>query len=320
MSLIAITTGDSDGIGLEVTLKSLLQIGPQKKSNFIIYRSLKKNVLFKKFDSKFDRITFSNWTEAHYFISSVKLAPNMIIDIANDLNPAFWVEEAARLAHLGIFSSLVTGPISKETVLASGLKDMGHTGILKRVTGCKEVSMAFVGIHFNVVLATDHISLNRVPQDFNKKSLQIALKNSLALVRKLNPKANRDRSKNAFYKKICVLGLNPHAGEKGLLGTTEINWLFAFCKKNKVFGPVSPDAAFLKQNWDKYSVFIAAYHDQGLIPFKLVHGQDSGFQITLGIPFLRTSVDHGTAKDIYGKNIANPASMKEAIQYNLRQS
>jgi 4-hydroxythreonine-4-phosphate dehydrogenase len=86
----------------------------------------------------------------------------------------------------------------------------------------------------------------------------------------------------------------------------------------KVEGPLVPDAAFFKENWAKYSVFVANYHDQGLIPFKMIHGQESGIHITLGLPFVRTSVDHGTAKNIFGKNKADARSMKLAIDWALK--
>ena len=83
-------------------------------------------------------------------------------------------------------------------------------------------------------------------------------------------------------------------------------------------GPLVPDAAFLKKNWSKYSLFVCLYHDQGLIPFKMHHGQDSGVHLTLGLPFIRTSVDHGTAVDLFNKNLANYASMLEAIKLNIQ--
>ena len=114
-------------------------------------------------------------------------------------------------------------------------------------------------------------------------------------------------------KKLAVLGLNPHAGEEGLLGTEEHlikqdleKW------KNKVEGPLVPDVAFLKKNRQKFFIYICLYHDQGLIPFKMIHERKS-FQSSLGLPFIRTSVSHGTAKDIFGKNKAEAESMKQAL-------
>jgi 4-hydroxy-L-threonine phosphate dehydrogenase PdxA len=315
MSLICLTTGDSDGVGLEVALKALLEIGPQNKKNFVLYRSqFVKAPAFTKIDRRFSRKTFSSWSQASIFLHTNKLTKNLLIDIASTQEAPYWVEEAAQLALEKTFSSLVTGPLSKGLIKSCGLKDMGHTGILKRISGVQTVNMGFIGKHFNVVLATDHVPLSQVSKEYSRKALQCAFKNSLQLLKK-----NRSGSvKKIDLRGICVLGLNPHAGENGLLGKEEMLWVKNFCKKRGLTGPLSPDAAFLKSNWNKYSVYIAAYHDQGLIPFKLVHGQETGFHISLGLPFLRTSVDHGTANDIFGKNIANPASMKEAILYNLR--
>jgi len=120
-------------------------------------------------------------------------------------------------------------------------------------------------------------------------------------------------------KPIAVLGLNPHAGEDSLIGTEERDIISralteALKAKIPVAGPLVPDAAFFEENWKKYSVYLAMYHDQGLIPFKTVHGQKSGVHISLGLPFVRTSVDHGTAKDIFGKYKAIANSMLDAVQ------
>jgi 4-hydroxy-L-threonine phosphate dehydrogenase PdxA len=122
-------------------------------------------------------------------------------------------------------------------------------------------------------------------------------------------------------KPIGILGLNPHAGDSGLIGQEEklvIQPAVEKLKKNGflVEGPLSPDAAFFPPSWKRYCFYVATYHDQGLIPFKLAH-QHSGAHLTLGLPIWRTSVDHGTAKDIYGKNLANPQSMVDAIKWSI---
>ena len=166
--------------------------------------------------------------------------------------------------------------------------------------------MGFVGKDFHVLLATDHIPISSVQRVLEQK-------------KHLSAVANGCREFSKLFKSkgdICVLGLNPHAGEKGILGSFEKKF---YSKKRKGFTvPLSPDAAFLKTNWKKFKFYLAQYHDQGLIPFKMHHGQDNGVHITIGLPFLRTSVDHGTAKEIYNKNRANPASMIQAIQLNIK--
>jgi 4-hydroxythreonine-4-phosphate dehydrogenase len=118
-------------------------------------------------------------------------------------------------------------------------------------------------------------------------------------------------------KPIALVGLNPHAGENGLLGSEELKWK-GLLKSKVVEGPLVPDAAFLPHQWKKYSVYVCPYHDQGLIPFKLVHGFDEGVHLTLGLPFVRTSVDHGTAKELFGKNIAKHGSMREALELAMK--
>jgi 4-hydroxythreonine-4-phosphate dehydrogenase len=190
-------------------------------------------------------------------------------------------------------------------VKASGLKFMGHTGAFRQLCPKSKMHMAFAGKEFNVLLASDHMALESVPKFLNKKTVAEAIKSALEFKSLLGSK-----------KKIAILGLNPHAGESGMIGNFEKKYLSNLPKD--VVGPLVPDAAFLKTNWKKYSVFICLYHDQGLIPFKLVHGQDSGVHITMGLPFIRTSVDHGTAFDLYKKNLANPASMLDAIHLNLK--
>jgi 4-hydroxythreonine-4-phosphate dehydrogenase len=181
---------------------------------------------------------------------------------------------------------------------------MGHTGAFRQLYPKSAMHMAFNGDKFNVLLASDHIALEKVPKFLNRKAIQQAIKAGQSFKKLLGSN-----------KKIAILGLNPHAGESGLIGNFEKKFLSKL--PLDVVGPLVPDAAFLKANWNKYAVFICLYHDQGLIPFKLVHGQDSGVHMTMGLPFVRTSVDHGTAFDIYNKNLANHASMLDAINLNL---
>ncbi|HEY1079208.1 MAG TPA: 4-hydroxythreonine-4-phosphate dehydrogenase PdxA, partial [Bdellovibrio sp.] len=211
--------------------------------------------------------------------------------------------------------ALATAPLSKTSIKEAGFKDLGHTDILKRLSKSKHVNMGFIGDKFNVVLATAHIPLKKTSQSLNFTVLAQALLNANSLRLRL-PAAQQKRP-------IGILGLNPHSGEKGLIGQEEqllFPQLLAFAKENKipVEGPLVPDAAFFPGNWKRYSVYLAMYHDQGLIPFKMIHGQDSGVHVSLGIPFIRTSVDHGTAKDIFGKNVANPNSMLDSLRWAIK--
>ncbi|MGZ3768438.1 MAG: 4-hydroxythreonine-4-phosphate dehydrogenase PdxA [Bdellovibrio sp.] len=308
---VALTTGDIDGIGFEVTAKALYHLGPQRNAQFFLWRS--KNVpkkYLKLIDKKWVRVTVDSLENA------LKIKGSYLIDIESDLSPAEWVEISARACLNRKIDGLATAPISKTGIKEAGFKDLGHTDILKRISKSKSVNMGFIGNKFNVVLATSHIPLSKVANDIKRdNSLLASLKNANSLRLKLPAKIKN--------KPIAILGLNPHAGEEGLIGADELQFypkLKKFADKNNIpiSEPLVPDAAFFPMNWKKYSVYLALYHDQGLIPFKLVHGQTSGVHISLGIPFIRTSVDHGTAKNIFGKDKANPNSMMDAIEWAVK--
>lgn len=304
---IALTTGDVDGIGFEVTAKALHHLGPQKGVQFLLWRpeGASKKYL-SLIDQKFERITVDDLSQA------LEIEGPYLIDIASDLAPAEWVELSAKACLKKDVHALATAPLSKTSIKAAGFKDLGHTDILKRLSRAKHVHMGFVGEKFNVVLATAHLPVKDITKHLSFSTLAEALINANELRKKL-PAAQAK-------KPIGVLGLNPHAGEAGLIGQEELLFfpeLVSFAKEKKIpfEGPLVPDAAFFPENWKKYSVYLSLYHDQGLIPFKMIHGQDSGVHMTLGIPFIRTSVDHGTAKDIFGKNKANPNSMIDAVRW-----
>lgn len=310
---IAVTTGDPAGIGFEITCKALAALGPQKNTIFFIYRdhkqSKKQARYFELLDEHFFRLTFDTQVAAFSFVQSVTqknaFPKNILIDLALKDSAAHWVLEASKACLNKEFTSLVTGPLSKTLVKKSGFGFLGHTGAFRQLCPKAKMHMAFVGEKFNVLLASDHLPLENVSGFLNKKTLSDAFASALIFKKLLGSK-----------KKIAVLGLNPHAGEDGMLGKFEKKYLKKLTKD--FAGPLVPDAAFLKSSWDKYSCYVCMYHDQGLIPFKTIHGQDSGVHITIGLPFLRTSVDHGTAFDIYNKNLANPASMLDAIRLNLK--
>lgn len=308
---IALTTGDSDGIGLEVTIKSLLALGPQKGIQFLLWRedTTLASKEIRKLDKKFKRITVDNLAEA------LKIDGDYLVDIASDLSPAHWVEETAKACLKNHLHAMATAPLSKTRIKEAGFKDLGHTDILKRISRTKKVHMGFIGDKFSVVLATGHVPISQVSKHLSFSTLTDAISHADYLRQQLP----------AAYKKkpIGVLGLNPHAGEQGMIGQEELLMfpeLPAWAKEKNIplEGPLVPDAAFFPQNWKKYSVYVALYHDQGLIPFKMTHGQDSGVHMTLGIPFIRTSVDHGTAKDIFGQNKANPHSMIDAVRWAIK--
>jgi 4-hydroxythreonine-4-phosphate dehydrogenase len=199
---------------------------------------------------------------------------------------------------------MVTAPLSKTSIIDAGMKDIGHTEILARVTGQRDLFMGFIGKKFSVVLATGHQPLTDALRGLTPEKFLAALQ-AAAQLRELLPAAKKKLP-------MAIVGVNPHAGEGGLFGNEE-DWLRRFADQKLVMGPLVPDAAFLPQNWNRYSVYLCPYHDQGLIPFKMVHGFTGGVHLTLGLPFVRTSVDHGTAKEIFGRNKAQAGSMKDAL-------
>jgi 4-hydroxythreonine-4-phosphate dehydrogenase len=311
---ISITTGDVDGIGLEVAIKALLKTGPRKSFVFFLNRSASASARdLKKLEKKFKRTVVSSIQEGLDFLGHKALPKNILIDVARSDSPPYWVQDTAEFCKRKLLEGLVTGPMSKTLIRESGLGDLGHTEILARVAGIKDVHMGFMGDKFNVVLTTGHVAHRLVSENLTLENVKSAIfqAHEFSILLK------------ASKKPIGFVGLNPHAGERGLIGNEEnsvitaaIDW--ARTQNIKLEGPLVPDAAFFPENWRKYSCYLACYHDQGLIPFKMVHGQDSGCHISLGLPFIRTSVDHGTAKDIFGKNKANPKSMTYALNFCMQ--
>ena len=229
------------------------------------------------------------------------------------------LKSSARVALNKKIHALITGPVSKEMINKVKVNFSGQTDELARF--CKvnpdDVIMLFSANDLRLALFTRHIPLKHVPSKINQKKLSKFLVN-----------LNKELKKWFKIKnpKIAVLGLNPHAGEKGLFGEEEkriITPVINKLKKSglKLFGPLSPDAILAKAGQDfllkkkqKYDAYVSFYHDQGLPMFKAVAGLN-GVNVTLGLPFLRVSVDHGTAFDIAGKNIASPQGLISAIKF-----
>ncbi len=309
---IAITTGDQDGIGFEVTAKALAKLKPQKGVQFLLWRS--PNVpksLLRRIDSAFTRTTVETWPEA---LRSIPNNYKEILDIESNLSPARWVETSAKAAMFRHIDAISTAPLSKPCILDAGMNDIGHTDILKRVAKTQNVFMSFIGSEFSVVLVTGHIAIKDISKKITEENLLKAC-GAADRLRGLLPKKQKD-------KKIAILGLNPHSGEDGIIGSEEkeiFKKVLQKLKRKKIpfDGPLVPDAAFFPDIRKKYSVYVCNYHDQGLIPFKSLQERNSGVHITMGLPFVRTSVDHGTAKDLFGKNKADPNSMFECIKWAI---
>jgi 4-hydroxythreonine-4-phosphate dehydrogenase len=208
----------------------------------------------------------------------------------------------------GRYRALVTGPVNKTGLARAGFRHPGQTEWLAAKTGTKRFAMMLAGGGLRVTLVSTHLSLAQAVRAVRgPKILEVAGLTREFLLR-IGIRSPR----------IAVAGLNPHAGENGVIGPEEIRIISPAVKKMLrrgwlVAGPCSPDTVFYRAAQGEYDAVVCMYHDQGLIPLKLV-AFESGVNVTLGLPFPRTSPDHGTAYDIAGRNAANPSSMIEAIK------
>jgi len=222
---------------------------------------------------------------------------------------ADYIREAARDALAGRVDGVVTCPITKEGLKMAGVPFPGHTEFLADLCGGADVVMMLAGDRLRVALVTIHVAL--------RKALELL---SLPVI------VRTIRITHDFFRKymgtdaprIAVAGVNPHAGEGGLFGDEEETMVapaVAACRKEGIdaSGPYPPDTLFFRAYRGEFDVVVAMTHDQGLIPLKLVHFED-GVNVTMGLPVIRTSVDHGTAYDIAGKGVASPGSLLAAIR------
>jgi 4-hydroxythreonine-4-phosphate dehydrogenase len=207
----------------------------------------------------------------------------------------------------GAVQAVATAPVNKEAFRLAGLKWAGHTDLLAHLTGAQRVAMMFYSDRLIVVLATVHIPLGDVPAALTEERVRT----TIALTAECVPLFTK------VAPRIAVAGLNPHAGEHGLFGSEEdrvIAPAIASCRARgiDVSGPFPGDTVFVRATRGEFDVVVACYHDQGLIPVKLIaFGQ--AVNVTIGLPIIRTSVDHGTAFDIAGKGVADPESMVAAV-------
>jgi 4-hydroxythreonine-4-phosphate dehydrogenase len=221
------------------------------------------------------------------------------------------LEEAVTLSRRGDIDAVVTGPVHKARMYEAGFKFPGQTEFFAKRCSVKNFAMCLTGGKLTVALVTTHIPLSQVSRALKQTDI---VRVGLLLAKFLHA-----RSKTA--PRIAVAGLNPHAGESGKIGSEEIEIIspaIAALKseirnpKSEISGPHSPDTVFHRAAEGEFDAVLCMYHDQGLIPLKL-HGFHEGVNVTLGLPFPRTSPDHGTAFEIAGKGIARPDSMIAAI-------
>lgn len=218
-----------------------------------------------------------------------------------------YIEEAVRLIGAHQCSALVTCPISKKSLHQAGYPYPGHTEMLAALTRTSGVRMMMAGPRLKVVLVTIHEPLRRVSDLLSREEISDCIRMTRRALQ---------QDFGLASPRIAVAGLNPHGGEDSLFGDEEARIIAPAVAENSeqgnITGPWPPDTVFYQAAAGQFDAVIAMYHDQGLIPFKLLHFQD-GVNVTLGLPLVRTSVDHGTAYDIAGRNLADPSSLAAAL-------
>lgn len=228
---------------------------------------------------------------------------------ATGIAMAEYIIQAVKLVQQGHLAAMVTCPISKSSLQQAGYSYPGHTEMLVALTEASQYTMMMAGSSLKVTLATIHCALSSVPESLTIQSIADLIRiTHQGMVIDFGLKSPR----------IAVAGLNPHSGEEGLFGHEEMEIIqpaieLASLENIDVTGPYPPDTVFFKAASGHYDAVVCMYHDQGLIPFKLLHFQD-GVNVTLGLPIVRTSVDHGTAYDIAGKGLADPTSLASAVE------
>jgi 4-hydroxythreonine-4-phosphate dehydrogenase len=275
---VAITVGDPAGIGPEVAAKAAADPRVLAACEPIVY-------------SPTGGVTY---TPGVLSADAGRAAYDIIVRAVDD-------------AKNGDVQAIATAPINKEAFRLAGLPWNGHTDLLAHLTGASHVAMMFHSEPLRVVLATVHIALADVPRMLTRSVME----QTIALTARELPRFDK------VQPRIAVAGLNPHAGEHGLFGREDMEVIapaIEACRARgiDVTGPFPADTVFVRAQRGAFDVVVACYHDQGLIPVKLLaFGQ--AVNVTLGLPIVRTSVDHGTAFDIAGKGIANPESMIAAV-------
>jgi 4-hydroxythreonine-4-phosphate dehydrogenase len=318
--LIGITLGDVTGIGPEVTLKALaVEAQSEDDARYLIIGDAdcaRRLNLQLELNLPLADYTENNSSERICIFNplSEPLSPDL-----HEGSPAAaraavaWLKEAAERCLRHELDAMVTAPVSKENIIRAGYAFVGQTEFLSQIAGTERTAMMLLGHDergrwLRVALATTHVPLKMVAAQLTQAKVELAIELAARACRDLGlPRA-----------RVAVCGLNPHAGEGGQLGDEEKTTvgpavLAAQRRQIDAVGPLSADALFYYVLRGDYDAVVAMYHDQGLCPLKLI-GFETGVNWTLGLPFIRTSPDHGTAYNIAGQGIANPSSMISAIR------
>ncbi len=320
LPLVGITMGDPTGIGPEIIVKLFLSMKSLPAFIPLVFGDphvLEQELSRQKAGISIQRLTcierFSWKKDLLPLLPLSELDPENIKAGAPDQQcaeaMARYIVDAARAALEGKIDAMVTGPINKEALQQAGYAFPGHTELLAQMSGTEQFVMMLAGSRLKVALVTTHCAIHEVSQS-------LSIENIFSTINITN-----QGLKEYFgtpSPRIAVCALNPHAGEGGLFGDEETAIITPAVQKAlekgiDVAGPLPSDTLFYYAVQGKYDAVVCMYHDQGLIPLKLLHFED-GVNITLGLPIIRTSVDHGTAYDIVGQGRANPNSLREAVK------
>ena len=327
---LAITMGDPAGIGPEIIAKACQKLSPRIASGDLAVVVIGSVGAMQRAATQFTpELDFavveeggSNWPGLCVMQAGDADAPIALGEVQADGGRFAYlaVERGVRLALAGKIGGIVTAPLNKEALNLAGYHYPGHTEMLAELTGVRGSCMMLAHGNMRVSHFTTHIALEDVPKRITPERMRRVLELTHDAISRLN--LGRAR--------IAIAALNPHAGEGGLFGRHDIDVATPIIQEMNargmdIVGPVPGDTVFVKLRAGQYDAVIANYHDQGHIPVKLLGFEIdpatgkwmdlSGVNITLGLPIIRTSVDHGTAFDIAGKGIANERSMIEAIEY-----
>lgn len=332
--LIGISVGDPAGIGPEITAKTLNLEHVYESCRPLVVCDLKvmeEAVRFSGLDLKTRAVAspaegvYEHGTLDVLDMKNVDMDKLQYKTVAAMTGQACYdyIEKVIQLALAGEIDATVTGPIHKEAINAAGIKHAGHTEIYGELTGTKDYAMMLAEGDFRVVHVSTHVSLKEAIERVKKPRILKVISLAHDVLKRLGIEDPR----------IAVAGLNPHAGENGLFGTEEMDEIIPAieeAKKNgmNVDGPIPPDTVFSKMKGGQYDIVVVMYHDQGHIPTKLAgfnYDQKtntwlsmSGVNVTLGLPIIRASVDHGVAFGKAGEGRANPESMLQAIEMAIQ--
>ena len=316
---MTITMGDPSGIGPEIIVKSFLDETINTLPLIVCgnLNILQKRIKDLGLESKLSIESLSSIEEYSYkknIISVYDPYPELgkfeeatVQKICGEASYKY-LECACDWAMNKKVSSIITGPIHKESISLANIPFPGHTEILAHLSNTKSFAMVLSTATLKVIHVTTHISLSKMIQTLNKERIIEVCKIADDFMKLTGVKS----------PKIAIAGLNPHAGENGLFGSEEKEIIIPALEQLRkegyiITGPEAPDTVFLHGHQGKYDMVVALYHDQGHIPVKML-GLEGGINITVGLPFIRTSVDHGTAFDIVKKyGTADPESLKKSI-------